>query len=165
MSWLAVLTNPAYADTEPFLKGIASAARNLSVRLQMLDVRNPAELEKAFAAMTREHAGAFAVGTDPFFNAHWKRIVALAAKKRLSAMYGLREYVDDGGLMFHGASLADMYRRAALYVDKILRGATPGDLPIEQPTRFELIINAKTARDLRLTIPESVRQRSDQIVE
>jgi putative ABC transport system substrate-binding protein len=162
---VGVLANPAYADTGPFLKGTERAARALSVRLQMLELHDPTELEKAFAAMTRERAGAFVVGTDPFFNVNRKRIVALAAKNRLPAMYGLREYVDDGGLIFYGASLPDMYRRAAVYVDKILRGAKPANLPVEQPTKFELVINRKTAKALGLTIPPSLLQRADQVLE
>ena len=162
---MAALANPAYADTVPFLKGTDRAARALSVRLQVLELHDPAELEKAFAAMLREHAGAFVVGTDPFFNANRRRIVALAAKNRLPAMYALREYVDEGGLIFYGAGLPDMYRRAAVYVDKILKGARPGDLPIEQPTKFELIINLKTAKALGLTIPPAVLARADEVIE
>jgi ABC-type uncharacterized transport system substrate-binding protein len=162
---MAILTNPAYADTGPFLKGTQRAAGTLKVQLRMLEVRDPADFEKAFAAMSREHTGAFVVGTDPFFNTHRRRIVELAAQYRLPAMYGLREYVDDGGLMFYGASLPDMYRRAAVYVDKILRGAKPADLPIEQPATFELVINLKTAKALGLTISQTLLQRADQIVE
>jgi ABC-type uncharacterized transport system substrate-binding protein len=162
---VAVLSNPAYADTEPFLKGTERAAGTSRVQLRMLEVRDPAELEKAFAAMSREHAGAFVVGTDPFFNTNRRRIVELAAKNRVPAMYGLREYVDDGGLMFYGASLPDMYRRAATYVDKVLRGAKPADLPVEQATKFELVINLKTARALGLTIPPSLLARADQVIE
>jgi putative ABC transport system substrate-binding protein len=165
VSRVAVLTNPAYADTEPFLKGTERAARTSRVQLRMVEVRDPAELEKAFAAMSREHAGAFVVGTDPFFNTNRRRIVELAAKNRLPAMYGLREYVDDGGLMFYGASLPDMYRHAATYVDKILRGAKPADLPVEQATRFELVINLKTAKALRLAIPPSLLLRADQVID
>jgi putative ABC transport system substrate-binding protein len=162
---VAVLANPAYADTGPFLNGTDRAARALSVRLQILELHDPTELEKAFAAMIHEHAGAFVVGTDPFFNTNRRRIVALAAKNRLPAMYALREYVDDGGLIFYGASLPDMSRRAAVYVDKILKGAKPADLPIEQPTKFDLIINLKTAAALGLTIPPSLLARADQVIE
>jgi putative ABC transport system substrate-binding protein len=162
---VAVLSNPAYVDTGPFLKGTDRAARTLSVRLQILELHDPAELENAFAAMMRERAGAFVVGTDPFFNANRRRIVALAAKNRLPAMYALREYVDDGGLIFYGASLPDMYRRAAAYVDKILKGAKPADLPVEQPSKFELVINLKTAKALRLTVPQSLLLRADEVIQ
>jgi len=115
--------------------------------------------------MTREHAGALLVLPYPLTYALARRIADLAATSRLPAVYPFRECVEAGGLMAYGANPTDMFRRAAYFVDKILTGAKPADLPVEQPTKFELIINAKTARDLALTIPESVRQRADQIVE
>ncbi|MBI2555141.1 MAG: ABC transporter substrate-binding protein [Candidatus Rokubacteria bacterium] len=140
-----------------FLKEIEGAARTLSVVLSPLEARGPDELESAFTAAIRERAGALIVLPDPMFASHRTPIVALAAKKRLPTIYGIREFVD--------ANLQDNFRRAAGYVDKILKGAKPGDLPVEQPTKFELVVNLKTARALGLTIPQSVLIRADQVVQ
>jgi putative ABC transport system substrate-binding protein len=146
------------------LKGAEVAGRGLGVRLQFVEARGPADFDRAFSDMTRAHAGALTVlGSAMFFNER-RRLVALAAKKRLPAMYGLREYVDAGGLMAYGPNVAELFRRAATYVDKILKGAKPADLPVEQPTKFELIINLKTAKALDLTIPASVLQRADEVI-
>jgi len=121
--------------------------------------------EKAFATIGREHDDALMVEQAVMFNEHRSRIVELAAKGHLPAMYGLREFVDAGGLMYYGASLQEMYYQAAALVDKLLRGAKPGDLPIEQPTRFELLINLKAAKPLGLTIPRSLLLRADHVIE
>ena len=115
--------------------------------------------------MTRARAGALTVLPSTMFFIERRRLVALAAKHRLPAVYPLREFVDAGGLMSYGANFADLYRRAATYVDKILKGAKPGDLPVEQPTKFELVINLKAAKALGLTIPPSVLQRADQVID
>ena len=115
--------------------------------------------------MTREGAGALLVLSDGMFLLHRTRIAVLAAKQRLPAMYGLREYVDAGGLMAYGASLRDNFRRAATYVDKILKGAKPGDLPVEQPTKIELVINRKTAKAIGLAIPQELPLRADEVIE
>jgi putative tryptophan/tyrosine transport system substrate-binding protein len=147
------------------LTGAEVAARALGVRLQFVEARGPADLDRAFSDMTRAHAGALTVLGSAMFQIERKRLVDLAAKNRLPAVYPWREFVDAGGLMAYGASFADLYRRAATYVDKILKGAKPGDLPIEQPTKFELVINLKVAKALGLTIPQSVLARADQIVE
>ena len=130
---VAVLSNPANPDKGSSLKGLEGAARAVGVQLRGLEIRDPTELEQAFAAIRSERARALMVLTDLMLLAHRRRIVELAAKSRLPAMYGLREFVDDGGLMFYGAALPDMYRRAATHVDKILKGAKPADLPVEQP--------------------------------
>ena len=162
---VAVLTNPASAYTAPFLKQREDIARELGVQLRVLEADAPDRLKNAFAAMVRDRAGALMVLTDIMFITHRRAIVELAARHRLPAVYGEREYVNDGGLMCYGANLEDMYRRAAFYVDRILKGARPADLPIEQPTKFDLVINLKTARVLGLKIPQSLLLRADQVIE
>jgi len=122
-------------------------------------------IDRAFEAATRGRASALIVVEDLLTQTHQARIVALAAKKRLPAMYGQRDFVDAGGLMSYGANFADLFRRAATYVDKILKGAKPADLPVEQPTRFELVINQKTAKALGLTFPPSILIRTDQVIQ
>ena len=162
---IAVLWNPTNPWHPLALKGVEAAARSLAVQLQIVEVRGPEELDNAFATMTRERAGAVLVLADPMTFFHRARLADLAAKRRLPAMYGVRGYVDAGGLMSYWANQTDLYRRVASYVDRILKGAKPGDLPIEQPTRFELVINLKTARALGLTIPPSLLLRADHLVE
>jgi putative tryptophan/tyrosine transport system substrate-binding protein len=146
------------------LKRAESAARALGVRLQFVEARGPENFDRAFSEMTRARAGALTVLGSTMFSTERRRLVALAAKNRLPAVYPWREFVDAGGLMSYGANIADMHRRAATYVDKILKGAKPADLPVEQPTKFELVINLKTAKALGLTIPPSVLGRADEII-
>jgi putative ABC transport system substrate-binding protein len=165
VSRLAFLVNPANPGLPLALEEAKAAAHSLGVQLQAVEARRPADLERAFAAMTRERAGAFFVPWDGFFLVHLARIVQLAAKTRLPAMYGHRGYVDAGGLACYGPSARESFRQAAVYVDKILKGAKPADLPVEQPTKFELVINLKTAKALGLTIPPSLLQRADQVIE
>ena len=168
VSRVAVLWQPGGADDrteKDLLKGAEVAARALGVRLQFVEARGPAEFEGAFAAMTKARAGALTVLGSPMLLSERRRLVDLAAKHRLPAVYTSRESVDAGGLMAFGANFADMYRRAATYVDKILKGAKPADLPVEQPTKFDLLINLKTAKALGLTIPPSLLQRADQVIE
>jgi ABC-type uncharacterized transport system substrate-binding protein len=162
---VAVLTSPASPYAAQFLKERESLARALGVRLQVLEARDPTQFGQAFAEMTREHSAALMVFTDVMFITERKRLVELAAKNRLPAVYPEREFVTAGGLMFYGASLVDMYYRAAFYADKILKGAKPADLPVEQPTRLELIINLKAAKALGLSIPPSLLGRADQVLE
>jgi putative ABC transport system substrate-binding protein len=147
------------------LNGAEVAARALGVRPQFIEARGPADFDRAFSEMTSARADALTVFANAMFTIERRRLVDLAAKNRLPALYAFREYVDAGGLMAYGPNLADLYRRAATYVDKILKGAKPSDLPVEQPTKFELVINMKTARTLGLTIPPSVLSRADQIIE
>ena len=147
------------------LKGAVVAARALGVRLQFVEVRGPADFERAFSEMTRARAGTLAVVGSSMFVSERRRLVDLAAKYRLPAVYSQRAYVDDGGLMSYGPDVADLFRRAATYVDRILKGAKPGDLPVEQPTKFELVLNLKTAKALGLTIPPSLIAQADQIIE
>jgi putative ABC transport system substrate-binding protein len=141
------------------------AARALRLRLQVVEARGPEDFDRAFSDMARARADAVTVqGTNIFFIER-RRLVDLAAKKRLPAMYQTREFVEAGGLMSYGPNVADLHRRAATYVDKILKGAKPADLPVEQPTKFELVINLKTAKALGLTIPPSVLQRADEVIQ
>jgi putative ABC transport system substrate-binding protein len=168
VSLVAVLWQPGAAGertVRDMLKAAEVAARALGVRPQFVEARGPADFDRAFSDMTKARAGALTVlGTPMFFNER-RRLVELTAKNRLPAVYPLREYVDAGGLMAYGPNLADLFRRAATYVDRILKGAKPADLPVEQPTKFELVINLKTAKALGLTIPQSVLGRADRVIE
>ncbi len=147
------------------LKGAEVAAQALGVRLQLVEARGSADIDRAFSDMTRGGARALTVWTSAMLLHERGRLVALAAKHRLPAVYTFREVVHAGGLMSYGHNQADLNRRAATYVDKILKGARPGDLPVEQPTKFDLVINLKTAKVLGLTIPPSLLQRADQVIE
>jgi putative tryptophan/tyrosine transport system substrate-binding protein len=161
-SRVAVLGRPSASSP---VQTMERAARSLDIRLQLVEVDGPGQLEGAFSTMTAQHAAALIVTPSPFNVTHRDRIVSLAAKHRLPAMYGLPAFVDAGGLMAYGASLGELFRRAATYVDKILKGAKPADLPVEQATKFELVINLNTARALGLVIPRSLLLRADRIIE
>jgi putative tryptophan/tyrosine transport system substrate-binding protein len=152
--------NPVDRDLITELQGVAPARR---LKLRIIEVRDPQALERAFE-QTRRQAQAVVVIPDPVFLAHLQRITALAARHRLPAMYGQREFADAGGLMAYGPDRTVMFRRAADYVDKILRGAKPADLPIEQPTQYVFVVNLKTAKALGITIPESILLRADEVV-
>ena len=165
VSRVAVLWNPANPLGAPQLREVEVAARAFGMRLQPLEARGPSEFDSAFAAMTRERAGALIVLGDVMFSFHRTRVAELAAKSRLPAVYTNRGHVEAGGLMSFGPSYADLNRRAASYVDKILKGAKPGDLPVEQPTKFELVINLRTAKALGLTIPNSLLLRASEIIQ
>jgi ABC-type uncharacterized transport system substrate-binding protein len=162
---LAVLRNPTIAVHATFWRETEVAARTLGLALQPLEVRGPEDFEAAFASAKRGNAQALVALDDALTVAHRPRIVALAASSRLPAMYGLREFPDDGGLMSYGASFVDLFRRAATYVDKILKGAKPADLPVEQPTKFELVINRKTANALGLAVPPTLLAQADDVIE
>jgi putative ABC transport system substrate-binding protein len=163
---MAVLWNPGNPWHAHAVKGAEDAARSLAVQLHSVAARGPEELEAAFATMTRKRAAAVLVLADPMNFFHRARVVALAAKHRLPAIYGgARGYIDVGGLMHYWAHQVDLYQRVGTYVDRILKGARPGDLPVEQPTRFELVINLKAARALGLTIPPSLLRRADELVQ
>jgi putative ABC transport system substrate-binding protein len=162
---VAILQNPGNSSHPLMLGQAEDAARALGVQLDTLKARSPAEIEAAFTAMISQRVGAVLILRDPLFFAQRTQIAVLAVKNRLPAVYGIRGEAEAGGLMAYGASNSDIYRRAAAYVDKILKGAKPGDLPIEQPTKFELVINLKTAKALGLTIPPSLLQRADQVIE
>ena len=165
---VAVLWQPgAFGDRteKDMLKGAEVAAQALGMRLQFVEARGSDDFDRAFSDMTRERADALAVLPSSMFNSERRRLADLAAKNRLPAVYPQRAYVDAGGLMAYGPNFTDLYRRAAIYVDRILKGAKPGDLPVEQPTKFELVINLKAAKALGLTIPQSVLARADQVIQ
>ena len=140
------------------------AARAFRVKLQSLEVRGPKDLESAFQAAAKGRAERVLVLRNPVLNSQRKQIADLAIKNRLPSMYDGREFVEAGGLMSYGVSINDLFRRAATYVDKILKGTKPADLPVEQPTKFELVINLKTAKQIGLTIPQSVLYRADRVI-
>ena len=161
---IAVLADPSYPATTLDLAETRRAAQTLGLRLETVDVRTPAEIEPAIVA-ARDRADALLPVGDPFLTSHRARIAELAAKYRIPAIYYWREFVEAGGLMAYGPNLRDSYRRAATFVDKILKGARPSDLPVERPTTFELTINLKTAKAQGLTIPPAVLVRADHIIE
>jgi putative ABC transport system substrate-binding protein len=162
---VAILSNPRNPAHPPAIRDLKVAARSLGVQLQLLEARGPNEFDGAFAAMAKERVGALLVVADGLFILHRTRLADLAARSRLPAAYGYREHVEAGGLMSYGLSLRDLFRRGATFVDKILKGAKPGDLPVEQPTKFELVINMKTAKALGLTIPPVLLLRADEVIQ
>ena len=161
---MAVLSNPVAGQSLEQLKATRIAAQGLAVRLLELEAKEPSELDAAFAAIKKEHAGALTVLPDPMLLAQRARIADLAVKQRLPAIYGIPEHVDSGGLMTYATNRLDIFRRAAMYLDKIIKGAKPTDLPVEQPTKFELIINLKAAKQIGLTIPPNVLARVDRVI-
>jgi putative ABC transport system substrate-binding protein len=162
---VALLRNPANPAITQQVREAEAAPRTLGLQLQTLAARGPEEIDNAFAAMTRERAGALVVLTDSIFTNQRRQIAELAAERRLPSIYGNPEHAEAGGLVAYGANFLDLERRAATYIDRILKGAKPGELPIEQPSRFELIINLKTAKALGLTIPPSLLLRADRTIE
>jgi putative ABC transport system substrate-binding protein len=162
---VAVLAYHGTSATRLFLAEMRAAAQQLGVQLVVQEVNEAGDLPGAFTAMQRERAQALIVQVTPFSADNAKRIVELAAQHRLPAMYDVRSFVEAGGLVSYGPSLPEMFRRAAFYVDRILKGAKPADLPIEQPTRFELVINMKAAKALGLAIPQSLLLRADQVIQ
>ena len=165
VSRVAALFNMSNPNDALQWKETETAAPTLRVQLQLLDVRKPGDFAGAFDAAVKGRAGALFVGLDALTWANHRPIVELAAKHRLPAIYGGREFVNAGGLIAYGVSYPHLYHRAASYVDKILKGAKPADLPIEQPTKFELVINLKTAKALGLTIPQSLLGRADEVIQ
>jgi putative tryptophan/tyrosine transport system substrate-binding protein len=169
---VAVLWNPAYSERfSPKFRFWSSdwvearaASQVLGMTLQSVEIRGPEDFDMAFSAIARERAEALITFSDPLIVHHGRRIADLAAKSRLPAVYAYREVVDAGGLMSYGPNVSDLFRRAAAYVGKILKGDKPADLPMEQPTKFELVINLKAAKDLELTIPPSLLIQADQVI-
>jgi putative ABC transport system substrate-binding protein len=164
LSRVAVLTDPGTGGHGPQIKELQVAAPALGLHLQLVEVRAPKELESAFSTMAKSRADAFIGLQQPTLDRLRQRIVDLAAKRRLPAMYPNSEYVETGGLMSYATDIVAMFRRSAVYVDKILKGTKPGDLPVEQPTKFELIINLKTAKQIGLTVPPNVLARADRVI-
>jgi putative tryptophan/tyrosine transport system substrate-binding protein len=162
---VAFLWNPANPDQKSHLHEVQVGARSLNVALQSTEVRNREDLELAFTTLMRERPSALLMTADSVHQRYIDDILMFAAKNQLPAMYQLKENVERGGLMSYGASVPDLLRRTATYVDKVLRGAKPADLPVEQPTKFELVVNLKTAKALGLTIPPSLLARADQVIE
>ena len=161
----AILLNPGNPGHPLTLEEARAAAQSLGVHLQAVQAGGPDEIDKGFAAMTREHAGALFVPWDGTFLVHASRLTQLAAKTRVPTLYGQRRYIAVGGLASYGPSADESFRRAAAYVDKILKGAKPGELPVEQPTKFEFVINMKTAKTLGLTLEPSFVRGADEVVQ
>jgi putative ABC transport system substrate-binding protein len=165
VSRTAVLWNAANPYSALVFKETTAAARTLGVELQSLEIREPADIDGALEAATGQHADALITVEDPLTGDLRKKIAEFAADHRLPTISGLRMFADAGALMSYGADLADINRRSVVYVDKILKGAKPSDLPVEQPTTFELVINLKTAKSLGLTIPPQLLARADEVIE
>ena len=165
MTHVAALWNPTEkAATGPF-KETKAAAQGFSLQLQSYEVRTQQDIEKAFAEMAKERPNALVVLLTPLTTLYSKRIVELALQQHLAGIFPTRQFAEEGGLMAYGPLIGDLYRRAATYVDKILKGAKPGDIPVEQPTKFEFVINLKTAAQIGLTIPPNVLARADKVIQ
>jgi len=164
LSHVAVLGNSTTAGNAQSLRETERAAEALRIQIQYLEVRDPRDIETAFREATKVHADAVIVLPNSATTAHRTEVVKLALSNRLPVMYYTTEFVEDGGLMTYGVSITDLFHRAATYVDKILKGAKPANLPIEQPTKFELVINLKTAKQIGLTIPPNVLARADRVI-
>ena len=164
LSRVAILSDPTNPIFTLQLREVESAAQALKLQLQILEVREPNDFDSAFGAAKKGHAGAVGTLASAFLGAHRQKLVNLAEKSRLPTMYHNSGFVEVGGLMSYGVNNADLYRRAAVYVDKILKGTKPADLPVEQPKKFEFIINLKTAKQIGLTIPPNVLARADKVI-
>jgi putative tryptophan/tyrosine transport system substrate-binding protein len=164
-SRIAILWEESSAGSRPAVQETETAAKTAGLIIHSVPVRSPAEIEAGFATVVRGRAGALSIVGSPMFFSHRKRLAELAVKHRLPTVVGPREFVEAGGLIGYAADFPDLFRRAATFVDKILKGAKPGDLPVEQPTKFELVINLRTAKALGLTIPQSLLLRADEIIQ
>src|SRR5262245_3519049 len=165
LSRVAILLNPATPATRQALRETQAIAATWGVHLQPLEVRTPEDFESSFAVASQEYTDALITLTDPFTIVHRARIAELAAQSRLPAIYGMRDFVEAGGLISYGANYDEPSQRAAAYVDKILKGAKPADLPVEQPMKFELVINLKTAQELGITMPSSLLLLADEVIQ
>ena len=164
LSRVAFLFDPANASNVVEMEQLRGPAAGLGIKIHVAEARNGDEIERAFSILTKEGAEGLATASGGVNNFNRRRIIEMAAKNRLPAVYHLSQFVDDGGLISYGPKLPEMFRRAAYYVDKILKGAKPSDLPVEQPTQFELVINLKTAKQIGLTIPPHVLARADRVI-
>ena len=162
---IAVLWNPDSPYSQKLIEELKAAAPSLSIELKFIGTRTPEEIGPGFLSVSRVHAQALYVIEDPLFDAHRTRVLKLASKARLPVSYWARPWPKEGGLMSYGPTYTDLFRGLAGYVDKILKGAKPGDLPVEQPTKFELVVNLKTAKTLEITIPESILLRADEVIQ
>ena len=162
---MAVLVNPTYANAKAQLKNIEEGARRIGVRLVTLTATSESDFEPVFDALARQRVDALIVGSDPFFNTRRDRLVALAARHKVIAIYEFREFAAAGGLMSYGANLADGYRQIGAYAGRILKGAKPSELPVLQPTRFEFVVNLKTAKAMGITIAQTLLLRADEVIE
>jgi putative ABC transport system substrate-binding protein len=162
---VALLVNPSNPNTSQLLADLPKAAQAKGFRLEILKAGTETEIDAAFAALRPLQAGALLAGSDAFFNSRREQIVALAAKHAIPAIYDTPAFTEAGGLMTYGPSLAEMYRQLGIYAGKILRGAKPAELPVQQPTKFELVINLKTAKALDIAVPHSLLQRADEVIE
>jgi len=163
---VAVLVNPANAEvTEPTLRDVEAAARTMGLQIQVLNANTSREIDAAFATVVRERPDALFVGASPFFVGRRVQLVHLATRHAIPASYSQREFSDIGGLMSYGSNLSDAYRQVGVYAGRILKGAKPADLPVVQPSKFELVINAQTARTLGLTVPPTLLARADEVIE
>jgi putative ABC transport system substrate-binding protein len=162
---IALLVNPNYPATERVIRAVQEAARANGVQLHILKASTESEIDAAFAALVQRQAGALVVSADPFFFIRREQIVALAARHAVPAIYEWRQFVVEGGLTSYGTSVTAAFRQVGIYTGKILKGAKPADLPVVQPTTFELVVNLKTAKTLGLTIPPSILSRADEVIE
>ena len=164
VSKVAVLVRVGAPGTTAQLRKLEAEARALGLKLQIVEVRGANDFEKSFSTIVKQRAGALVELPDPLFHSNSKRIAEFASKNRLPTTFHSKDFVEAGGLMAYGADFVDLYRRAAIYVDKILKGTKPADLPVEQPTKFELVINLKTAKQIGVTIPPNVLARADRVI-
>jgi len=162
---IGLLVNPTGSLAEVQIRDLKEAVKGLGQRLHAADVSSESDIDAAFAALSQSKVGALVIGTDPVFALYRGQIIALAARYKIPAIFNIREYCEVGGLMSYGASLTDMWRQAAIYVSRILKGQKPADLPVLQPTKFELVINLKTAKALGLTVPAALLARADEVIE